>query len=43
MYVMYEQIGVHSREIQTQKGSNRNLRSEMGKFTGGRNNRLDSR
>lgn len=30
---MYEQIGVHSREMQTKKWSNGNLRSKMTKFT----------
>lgn len=40
---MYEQIGVHSREMQINKGSNGNLRSKMTKFTGGNDNRLNSR
>lgn len=43
MDVMYEQIGVHRREMQTKKRSNGNLRSKMTKFTGGHDNRLDSR
>lgn len=29
MDIMYEQIGIHSREMETKKVSNRNLRSEM--------------
>lgn len=43
MGVMYEQIGVHRREMQIKKGSNGNLRSKMTKFTGGNDNRLNSR
>ena len=29
MDIMYEQIEVHSRKMETKKGSNGNLRSEM--------------